>query len=113
MVEFQENIIFRTIFHKIPDQISKINMGEVKIEFQENNIRGRIFVQRLSSCKKFLTKTSANNMWEVKFEFQENNNGLHFARRPSFLMGIFLYECHFQMTYPLSFRNESHRFILD
>ena len=47
-------------------------MGEVKIEFQENNIRGRIFVLNLSSCKKFLTKTSANNMWEVKFEFQEN-----------------------------------------
>ena len=38
MVEFQENIIRRTIFHKIPDQISKNNMGEVKIEFQENNI---------------------------------------------------------------------------
>ena len=77
MVEFQENIIFRTTLHEIPDQISKNNMGEVKIEFQENN------------------------------------NGLRFSRRPSFLMGIFFYECHFQMTYPLSFRNESHRFILD
>ena len=77
MVEFQENIIFMTIFHKIPDQISKNNMGEVKIEFQENN------------------------------------NGLHFSRRPSFLMGIFFYECHFRMTDSLSFRNESHRFILD
>ena len=53
-------------------------MGEVKIEFQENNIRGRIFVQNLSSRKKLLTKSSANNMWEVKFEFQENNNGLRF-----------------------------------
>ena len=53
-------------------------MGEVKIEFQENNIRGRIFVQKLSSYKKFLTKSAVNNMWEVKFEFQENNNGLHF-----------------------------------
>ena len=99
--------------HEIPDQISKNNMGEVKIEFQENNIRGRVFVQNLSSRKKLLTKSSANNMWEVKFEFQENNNGLRFSRRPSFLMGIFLYECHFQMTYPSSFRNESHRFILD
>ena len=77
MVEFQENIIFRTTFQEIPDRISKNNMGEVKIEFQENN------------------------------------NGLHFSRRPSFLMGIFFYKCHFQMTYPLSFRNESHRFILD
>lgn len=46
-------------------------------------------------------------------EFQENNNGLRFLRRPSFLMGIFFYECHFQMTDPLSFRNESFRFILD
>lgn len=113
MVEFQENIICRTIFHKIPDQISKNNMGEVKIEFQENNIQGRIFVQKLSSRKKFLTKTSANNMREVKFEFQENNNGLLFSRRPSLLMGIFFYECRFQMTDSLSFRNESHRFILD
>ena len=78
MVEFQENIICRTIFHEIHDQISKNNMGEVKIEFQENNIRRRFFVQKLSSYKKFLTKSSANNMWEVKFEFQENNNGLHF-----------------------------------
>ena len=77
MVEFQENIICRTIFHKIPDQFSKNNMGEVKIEFQENN------------------------------------NGLHFSRRPSFLMGIFFYECRFRMTDSLSFRNESHRFILD
>ena len=77
MVEFQENIICRTIFHQIPDQISKNNMGEVKIEFQENN------------------------------------NGLHFLRRPSFLMGIFFYECHYPMIDSLSFRNESHRFILD
>ena len=53
-------------------------MGEVKIEFQENNIRGRIFVHKLSPRKKCLTKSSANNVWEVKFEFQENNNGLHF-----------------------------------
>ena len=113
MVEFQENIICRRLLQEIHDQISINNMGEVKIEFQENNIRGRIFVLKLSSCKKFLTKTSANNMWEVKFEFQENNNGLHFARRPSFLMGIFFYECRFQMTDSLSFRNESHRFILD
>ena len=72
MVEFQENIIFRTTLHEIPDQISKNNMGEVKIEFQENNIRGRIFLQKLSPRKKFLTKSSANNMLEVKFEFQEN-----------------------------------------
>ena len=113
MVAFQENIVCRTIFHKIPDQFSKNNMREVKIEFQENNIRGRIFVQKLSSCKKFLTKTSANNMREVKFEFQENNNGCVFLRRPSFFMGVFFYECRFQMTDSLSFRNESHRFILD
>ena len=78
MVEFQENIICRTIFHKIPDQFSKNNMGEVKIEFQENNIQGRIFVQKLSLRKKFLTKTSANNMREVKIKFQENINGLRF-----------------------------------
>ena len=38
MVAFQENIIFGTTLHEIPDQISKNNMGEVKIEFQENNI---------------------------------------------------------------------------
>ena len=54
-------------------------MGEVKIEFQENNIRGRIFVQKLSPRKKFLTKSAVNNMRGVKFEFQENNNGLHFS----------------------------------
>ena len=61
MVEFQENIIFRTTLHEIPDQISNNNMGEVKIEFQENN------------------------------------NGLRFLRRPLFFMGIFFYECRFQM----------------
>ena len=76
------------------------------VEFQENIICRRFFI-------KFPTKFLLNNIDEVKIEFQENNNGLHFSRRPSFLMGIFLYECHFQMTYPLSFRNESHRFILD
>ena len=53
------------------------------------------------------------NMGEVKIEFQENNNGLHFSRRPSFLMGIFFYECHFQMTNSLSFRDESQRLIFD
>ena len=113
MVEFQENIICRTIFYKIPDQISKNNMVEVKIEFQENNIRGRIFVQKLSSCKKFLTKSSANNMREVKFEFQENNTGLRFLAQTVVPYGNFFYECRFQMTDTLSFRNESHRFILD
>ena len=77
MVEFQENIICGRLLQEIHDQISKNNMGEVKIEFQENN------------------------------------NGLRFLRRPSFLMGIFFYECHYQMTDSLSFRNESHRFILD
>lgn len=70
-------------------------------------------MQMLLLHKKFLTKFLLNNIDEVKIEFQENNNGLHFSRRPSFLMGIFFYKCHFQMTYPLSFRNESHRFILD
>ena len=77
MVEFQENIICGRLLQEIHDQISKNNMGEVKIEFQENN------------------------------------NGLRFLRKPSFLMGIFFYECHFQMTNSLSFRNESFRFILD
>ena len=70
-------------------------------------------MQMLLPHKKFLTKFLLNNIDEVKIEFQENNNGLHFSRRPSFLMGIFSYECHFQMTDSLSFRNESHRFILD
>ena len=56
MVEFQENIICRTIFHQIPDQISKNNMGEVKIEFQENNIEDDFFTQMLSSHKKSPTK---------------------------------------------------------
>ena len=76
------------------------------VAFQENIICGRLY-------KKFLTKSAVNNMWKVKIEFQENNNGLRFLRRPSFLMGIFFYACHFQMTDSLSFRNESHRFILD
>ena len=74
------------------------------VEFQENIICGRFFI-------KFPTKFLKNNMWEVKIEFQENNNGLRFSRRPSLLMGIFFYECRFQMTDSLSFRNESHRFI--
>ena len=65
--------------HEIPDQISKNNMGEVKIEFQENNIRRQIFVQMLSPHKKFLTKFLKNNIDEVKIEFQENNNGLLFS----------------------------------
>ena len=38
MVAFQENIIYGRLLHEIPDQLSKNNMGEVKIEFQENNI---------------------------------------------------------------------------
>ena len=79
MVEFQENIICGRLLQEIHDQISINNMGEVKIEFQENNIRGRIFVNKLSPRKKFLTKSSTNNVWEVKFEFQENNNGLRFC----------------------------------
>ena len=70
-------------------------------------------MQMLLPHKKLLTKFLLNNIDEVKIEFQENNNGLHFSRRPSFLMGIFFYECRFQMTDSLSFRNESHRFILD
>ena len=77
MVAVQENIICGRLLQEIHDQISKNNMGEVKIEFQENN------------------------------------NGLRFSRRPSFLMGIFFYECHCQMTDSLSFRNESLSFILD
>ena len=56
MVAFQENIICRTIFHKIPDQFSKNNMGEVKIEFQENNIEDDFLAQMLSSHKKSPTK---------------------------------------------------------
>ena len=70
-------------------------------------------MQMLLPHKKILTKFLLNNIDEVKIEFQENNNGLHFSRRPSFLMGIFFYECHYQMTDSLSFRNESFRFILD
>ena len=76
------------------------------VAFQENIICGRFFI-------KFPTKFLKNNMGEVKIEFQENNNGLRFLRRPSFFMGIFFYECHYQMTDSLSFRNESFRFILD
>ena len=37
MVAFQENIICGRLLQEIHNQISKINMGEVKIEFQENN----------------------------------------------------------------------------
>ena len=37
MVAFQENIICGRLLQEIHDQISKNNMGEVKIEFQENN----------------------------------------------------------------------------
>ena len=48
-----------------------------------------------------------------KLSFKKTITACIFSRRPPFLMGIFLYECHFQMTYPLSFRNESYRFIFD
>ena len=54
-------------------------MGEVKIEFQENNMGGCFWAQMLSSRKKFLTKSAVNNMRKVKIEFQENNNGLRFC----------------------------------
>ena len=80
MVEFQENIIFRTTLHEIPDQISKNNMGEVKIEFQENNIRGRVFVQNLSSRKKLLTKSSANNMWQSNLSFKKTITACFFTQ---------------------------------
>ena len=60
-------------------------------------------MQMLLPHKKFLTKFLLNNIEEVKIEFQENNNSLRFSRRPSFLMGIFFYECHFEMTNSLSF----------
>ena len=45
MVEFQENIICGRLLQEIHDQISKNNMGEVKIEFQENNNGLRFFAQ--------------------------------------------------------------------
>ena len=45
MVAFQENIICGRLLQEIHDQISKINMGEVKIEFQENN-NGLRFLRR-------------------------------------------------------------------
>ena len=45
MVAFQENIICGRLLQEIHDQISKINMGEVKIEFQENNNGLRFFTQ--------------------------------------------------------------------
>ena len=76
------------------------------VAFQENIICGRLL-------QEIHDQISINNMGEVKIEFQENNNGPRFLRRPSFLMGIFFYACHFQMTDSLSFRNESFRFILD
>ena len=38
MVAFQENIICGRFFIKFPTKFLKNNMGEVKIEFQENNI---------------------------------------------------------------------------
>ena len=45
--------------------------------------------------------------------FKKTITACAFLHRPSFLMGIFFYECHYQMTNSLSFRNESHRFIFD
>ena len=45
MVAFQENIICGRLLQEIHDQISKNNMGEVKIEFQENNNGLRFFAQ--------------------------------------------------------------------
>ena len=43
MVAFQENIICGRFFIKFPTKFLKNNMGEVKIEFQENNNGLRFF----------------------------------------------------------------------
>ena len=48
MVAFQENIICGRLLQEIPDQISKNNMREVKIEFQENNNGLRFCADRRS-----------------------------------------------------------------
>ena len=48
----------------------------------------------------------------VTHQFQENNNGLH-PEAQTVLMGIIQNQCHFKMTDPLSFRNESFRLIMD
>ena len=45
--------------------------------------------------------------------FKKTITACVFSRRPSFFMGIFFYECRFQMIDSLSFRNESHRLIVD
>ena len=45
MVEFQENIICGRLFIKFPTKFLKNNMGEVKIEFQENNNGLHFFTQ--------------------------------------------------------------------
>ena len=89
MVAFQENIICGRLLQEIHDQISKINMGEVKIEFQENNIRGRVFVQNLSSRKKLLTKSSANNMWQSNLSFKKTITACVFCADRRSLWGYF------------------------
>ena len=45
MVAFQENIICGRFFIKFSTKFLKNNMGEVKIEFQENNNGLRFFTQ--------------------------------------------------------------------
>ena len=76
------------------------------VAFQENIICGRFFI-------KFPTKFLKIIQGRSKSSFKKTITACAFLRRPSFFMGIFFYECHYQMTNSLSFRNESFRFILD
>ena len=76
------------------------------VAFQENIICGRLFI-------KFPTKFLKIIWGRSKSSFKKTITACVFTRRPSFLMGIFFYACHFEMTNSLSFRNESHRLIFD
>ena len=76
------------------------------VAFQENIICGRLLQEIHDQISKIIWGRS-------KLSFKKTITACVFSRRPSFLMGIFFYECHFQMTDSLSFRNESYRLIFD
>ena len=76
------------------------------MRFKKTSFSGRLF-------KKFTTKFLSIIWGRSKSSFKKTITACALLRRPSFFMGIFFYACHFQMTDSLSFRNESHRLIID
>ena len=113
MVAFQDNIICGRFFIKFPTKFLKIIWGRSKSSFKKTILEDD-FLRK--SCRR--TRNSWPNFYKIilsrsKLSFKKTITACIFSRRPSFLMGIFFYECHYPMTDSVSFRNESHRLIFD